>query len=74
MSTDAAGNIRNVTRQNGRYAEQPKCCGCNKPAGSEPFCDNGTGDVICSRKACLKRLDLPLEARKAHYAKMIAAR
>ncbi len=72
---DAAGNVRNVTRTNGRYSKQLLCYGCNKPAGSDPYCDHDTGHVLCQRKACLKRLDtMSMADRTAHYEAMRAKR
>lgn len=71
---DAAGNTRNVTRKDGKYAKQLLCCGCNKPAGSEPYCDGDTGDVICQRAKCVARIDRPIAERETHYAAMRAKR
>lgn len=65
---DAAGNTKNTTRANGKYAKQLKCAGCRKPAGSDPYCDGDTGHVLCTRKACLGRLDtMTVAERKAFY-------
>lgn len=67
--------------QAGRYRPSSACDACNKPAGTDPLCDDEAtggnqvpGFILCERKRCLKVQDLPLEARRAHYAATVAAR
>ena len=65
----------------GRYRRSHLCDACNKPAGTDPLCDEEVTDgnqvpgfILCERKRCLKVQSLPLEQRRAHYEATVAKR
>lgn len=68
--------------RSGRYSPGHLCDACNKPAGTDPLCDDEVtggdqvpGFILCERKRCAGRLvGLDAEARRALYAAAVAAR
>lgn len=68
--------------RSGRYSPGHLCDCCNKPAGTDPLCDDEVtrgdqipGFILCERKRCeAKRDALDVEGRRALYAAAVAAR
>lgn len=74
-----AHTLRDLT---GRYSRTLLCDACNKPAGTDPLCDDEVchgdqtpGFTLCERKRCRARLEnLSPEERLAIYEETVAKR
>jgi hypothetical protein len=66
----------------GRYIPSRLCDACNKPAGTDPLCDDEVtggherpGFILCERKRCSAKLEkLGPEERRAIYETTVAER
>ena len=66
----------------GQYSPSLLCDACNKPAGTDPLCDDKVceghqrpGFILCERKRCASRLKgLSPEERRAIYEDTVAKR